>query len=219
VEDLVRFAGLPLAFGLLGFVEPCSMGANFVFLAYLKNRPFAEQFGHALSFVLSRALFLGLLGAGVARLGQPFAAGAYLYSAGLGALYILLGLLALGIHFGAFTLPVGDPGSWLQKKSGLALPMGAAFGLSAPICATPLFLALLGQAGLAGVGKGFISLFLFGLALSAPFFMIAASRRASELLARLGRHSARAPLWAGVFLVLIGAWSVWIGWRGLPPQG
>lgn len=218
MEDLVRFAGVPLAFGLLGFVEPCSMGANFVFLACLRGRPFAEQLGQAAGFVLSRALFLGLLGAGVAWLGRSFAAGAYLYSAGLGALYILLGLIALSIYFGALALPVGDMGSWLQKKPGLALPMGAAFGLSAPICAAPLFLALLGQAGLAGVARGFLSLFLFGLALSAPFLVIAASQRASDLLARLGRHSARAPLWAGVFLVLIGAWSIYIGWRGFPAQ-
>lgn len=218
MEELLRFAGVPLALGLLGFVEPCSMGANFVFLACLRGRPFAEKLGHVVVFVLSRALFLGLLGAGVAWLGRSFAAGAYLYSAGLGALYILLGSLALGVHFGAVALPVGDLGSWLQKKPGLALPLGVAFGLSAPICAAPLFLALLGQAGLAGVGRGFFSLFLFGLALSAPFLVIAASRRASDLLARLGRHSARAPLWAGVFLVLVGAWSVWIGWRGFPAQ-
>ncbi|MBI2131778.1 MAG: hypothetical protein HYT99_02990, partial [Candidatus Tectomicrobia bacterium] len=187
-------------------------------LACLRGRPFAEQLGHALSFVLSRALFLGLLGAGVAWLGRSFAAGAYLYSAGLGALYILMGFLALGVYFGVFTLPVGDLGSWLRKKPCLALPMGIAFGLSAPICAAPLFLALLGQAGLAGAGKGFLSLFLFGMALSAPLPVIAASRRASDWLARLGRHSARAPLWAGMFLVLIGAWSIYIGWRGLPPQ-
>lgn len=216
MEELVSFGVIPLAFGLLGFIEPCSMGANFVFLAYLRGRPFAEQIGQAVGFVLSRALFLGLLGAGVAWLGRSFAAGAYLYSAGLGALYVLLGLLALGVHFGLISLPMGDLGAWLQKRSGLALPMGIAFGLSAPICAAPLFLALLGQAGLAGLTRGFLSLFLFGLALSAPFFVIAASRRASDLLARLGRHSARAPLWAGVFLVLVGAWSIWIGWRGLP---
>lgn len=218
MEELLRFTGIPIAFGLLGFIEPCSMGANFVFLACLRGRPFAEQLGQAASFVLSRAIFLGLVGAGVAWLGRSFAAGAYLYSAGLGALYILLGSLALGVYFGALALPVGDLGAWLQKKSGLALPMGVAFGLSAPICAAPLFLALLGQAGLAGVTKGFISLFLFGLALSAPFLVVAASRRASDLLARLGRHSARALLWAGVFLVLVGAWSVWIGWRGFPAQ-
>ncbi|MBI3126128.1 MAG: hypothetical protein HYZ11_00815 [Candidatus Tectomicrobia bacterium] len=218
MEELFRFGAIPLAFGLLGFVEPCSMGANFVFLAYLRGRPLAEQLGQAAAFVLSRALFLGLLGAGVAWLGRSFAAGVYLYSAGLGALYVLLGILALSVHFGGFTLPVGDL-AWLQRKSGLALPMGAVFGLSAPICATPLFLALLGQAGLAGVGKGFISMSLFGVALSAPFLVIAASRRASDWLIRLGRHSARAPLWAGVFLVLVGAWSIWIGWRGLPPRG
>ncbi|MFQ5894240.1 MAG: cytochrome c biogenesis protein CcdA [Nitrospinota bacterium] len=212
--DLVRFVGIPVGFGLLGFVEPCSMGANFVFLAYLRERPAPERLRHALTFVLSRALFLGLLGGGVAWLGQSFAAGAFLYSAGLGALYIFLGLMGLGIYFGLFIFPMGDPGAWLQKKAGLSLPMGVAFGLSAPICAAPLFLALLGQAGLAGVANGFMSLALFGLALSAPLLAIAASRRASDLLSRVGSHSARMPLFAGVFLLLVGLWSVVVGWRG-----
>ncbi len=215
MDELVRFAGIPVAFGLIGFIEPCSMGANFVFLSYIRDKPFAEQLRHAVIFVLSRALFLGLLGAGVAWLGRSFAAGAFLYSAGLGTLYIALGIAALGIHFGFFPMPMGDIGSWLQKKSGLSLPMGIAFGLSAPICAAPLFLALFGQAGFAGVSRGFISLFLFGIALSAPFIVVAMSKRAFELLSRIGRHSARVPLWAGIFLIAIGVWSVVIGWRGI----
>ncbi len=212
--DAVSFVGIPVAFGLIGFVEPCSMGANFIFLAYLRGRPAGERVRHALTFVLSRALFLGLLGGGVAWLGQSFAEGAFLYSAGLGALYIFLGLMGLGLYFGLFSFPMGDPAAWFQKKAGLSLPMGVAFGLSAPICATPLFLALLGQAGLSGVANGFTSLVLFGLALSAPLFVIAKSRRASELLSRVGRHSARMPLVAGVLLLLVGLWSVVVGWRG-----
>lgn len=214
--EAVSFVGIPLAFGLIGFIEPCSMGANFVFLSYLRARPAAERLRHALTFILSRALFLGFLGGGVAWLGQSFAARAFLYSAGLGVFYILLGLAGLGIYYGFFRLPMGDLGAWLQKKSGLSLPMGIVFGLSAPLCAAPLFLALLGQAGLLGVVNGFISLALFGLALSAPLFVIAKLPRASDFLTRVGRHSARVPLFAGVILIMVGLWSVVIGWRGFP---
>ena len=83
--EAVQFVGVPLGFGLIGFVEPCSMGANFVFWAYLRDRPAPERFRHALTFVLSRSLFLGLLGGGVAQAGESIAKGSYLYSAGLGA--------------------------------------------------------------------------------------------------------------------------------------
>ena len=214
--EAVQFVGVPLGFGLIGFVEPCSMGASFVFLAYLRDRPAAERVRHAVTFVLIRSLFLGLLGGGVAWAGESIAKGSYLYSAGLGGLYILLGLAALGVHFGLLRLPAGDPRGWIEKKSGLALPMRILFGLSAPICAAPLFLALLGQAGVAGMGKGFLSLGLFGLALSAPFLVLAASKRASDLLSRVGRHAPRMTLVAGVVLILLGLWSVVIGWKGLP---
>jgi cytochrome c-type biogenesis protein len=192
------------------------MGANFIFLAYLRGRPATERMHHTLIFVLSRALFLGLLGGGVGWLGQSVAAGAFLYSAGLGALYIFLGLVGLGLHFGFLNIPMGDPSVWFQKKAGLSLPMGVAFGLSAPICAAPLFLALLGQSSLSGAAGGFISLALFGFALSSPLMVIAASRRASDFLTLLGRHSARMPLVASVVLIAVGLWSVVIGLRGLP---
>lgn len=214
--EAIWFVGVPLGFGLIGFVEPCSMGASFVFLAYLRDRPAAERVRHALTFVLIRSLFLGILGGGVAWAGESIAKGSYLYSAGLGGLYILLGLAALGVHFGLLRLPAGDLRGWIEKKSGLALPMGILFGLSAPICAAPLFLALLGQAGVAGMGKGFLSLSLFGLALSAPFLVLAASKRASDLLSRVGRHAPRMTFVAGVVLILLGLWSVVIGWKGLP---
>ncbi len=214
--EAVQFVGIPVGFGLIGFVEPCSVGANFVFLSYLRQRPASERVRHTLTFVLSRSLFLGFLGGSVAWAGKSILGGSFLYSAGLGGLYFLLGLLALAIYYGLFSLPSLDLGGWLKRKSGLALPMGVVFGMSAPTCAGPLLLALLGKAGITGVANGFISLALFGLALSAPLLVIATSRRASEWLSRVGRHSSKMLLFAGVVLILVGVWSVVIGWKGLP---
>ena len=114
--EAVRFVGVPLGFGLIGFVEPCSMGASFVFLAYLRDRPAAARVRHALTFVLIRSLFLGILGGVVAWAGESIAKGSYLYSAGLGGLYILLGLVALGVHFGLLRLPAGDLRGWIEKN-------------------------------------------------------------------------------------------------------
>ncbi len=213
--EAVQFVGIPVGFGLIGFVEPCSVGANFVFLSYLRQRPASERVRHTLTFVLSRSLFLGFLGGSVAWAGKSILGGSFLYSAGLGGLYFLLGLLTLAIYFGLFSLPSLDLGGWLKRKSGLALPMGVVFGMSAPTCAGPLLLALLGKAGITGVANGFISLALFGLALSAPLLVIATSRRASDLLSRVGKHSSRVLLFAGVILVFVGVLTIGIAWRGL----
>jgi hypothetical protein len=49
--DLAHWVIIPIAFGLLGFIEPCSVGVNLIFLSYmnrLENRytAFAENIGH-----------------------------------------------------------------------------------------------------------------------------------------------------------------------------
>ena len=52
----------PIGLGLLGFLEPCSLGANAIFLSYVLPLPGWRRVGEALAFTLSRGVFLGLLG-------------------------------------------------------------------------------------------------------------------------------------------------------------
>lgn len=59
--------------------------------------------------------------------------------------------------------------------------------------------------------RGFVSLGLFGLALSLPLVAAALfppARRALDWLAGLSR---RLPVWTGLLLVVLGAWSIWFG--------
>jgi len=93
---------------------------------------------------------------------------------------------------------------------------GLVFGLNIPACAAPLIFALLGAAAAGGasgatLASGFISLAVFGLALSAPLVaavLFEPARRALDWLAGL---SGRIPFWAGVVLVALGLWSIWFG--------
>jgi copper chaperone CopZ len=61
------------------------------------------------------------------------------------------------------------------------------------------------------VARGFVSLALFGLALSLPLVvavLFAPARRGLDWLASL---TGRVPLWTGVLLIALGLWSVWFG--------
>ncbi len=59
----------PIGLGLLGFLEPCSLGANAIFLSYVLPLPGWRRVGEALAFTLSRGVFLGLIGATVGAAG------------------------------------------------------------------------------------------------------------------------------------------------------
>jgi cytochrome c-type biogenesis protein len=92
--------------------------------------------------------------------------------------------------------------------------LGLLFGLNIPACAAPLILALLGAAAAGGttgatLASGFVSLAVFGLALSLPLVVAVffePARRGLDWLAALSR---RIPLWTGMLLIALGAWSVW----------
>ena len=87
------------------------------------------------------------------------------------------------------------------------------FGLNIPACAAPLLLALLGAAAAGGTAgsayaAGFVTLALFGLALSAPLAAAILFRRVRNGLDRLAGLSRRAPLWTGVVMLARGLWSI-----------
>lgn len=210
--DFYQIILLPLAFGLLGFVEACSIGANIIFLGYVRSREHNKIF-EALKFTLSRALFLGLVGLAVGLLGQPLRLGAYSYSLLLGVLYVVLGMLGFFWNYWGGGFPTLDVGRYLPKEG--AFPLGVVFGLSAPACSLPLFLALIGLGAIKGASIGFLSLFLFGLALSAPLLWIVRSERADEALRRLGRLSSRIPYLAEFVLILVGGVTILISWKQL----
>jgi cytochrome c-type biogenesis protein len=203
---------LALAFGLglLGFVEPCSVGANGIFLSYLREKDRATRLRETVKFALGRSGVLGLFGLGIAFLGG------FVFSAQRG-FWLLLGLLylALGVavilnarfRWGLFgRIPLGQ---LLPARKDRSLGLGLLFGLSLPACAYPLMVALLGRGVASGAAWGFAALFVFGLGLSVPLIPLALSERTAKLFGRLTRLSGATPYVIGAVLLLLAAYVLY----------
>ncbi len=93
------------------------------------------------------------------------------------------------------------------------LAMGILFGLNVPACAAPLLFLLFGTAAVGGatVPQGFLSLALFGLALSAPLFLAVLWAPGRRLVDRVAGLSGRIPKVTGAVLVTLGLWSIYFG--------
>jgi len=213
--DLVNLVVLPIGLGLLGFVEPCSIGSSLVFIKYLEGKERASKLSQVTVFMLTRGVFIGLLGASAALLGAAFLGFQKAAWVGLGAVYVAIGAFYLLGKAGFLMRTIGPPLSRLSGARGSAT-LGILFGLNIPACAAPLIFALFGTAAAAGaagrpIATGFVSLGLFGLALSLPLVLAAAfspARRALDWLAGLSR---RIPFWTGVVLIALGLWSIGFG--------
>jgi cytochrome c-type biogenesis protein len=206
---------LPAGLGLLGFVEPCSIGSSLLFIKYLEGSGAAEKIRQTALFAATRAVFIGLLGIAAVAVGSGFVAFQTTAWIVLGVLYALLGILLLAGRAGALMVAVG-PG--IARLSGLrgSAGLGVLFGLNIPACAAPLLAVLLAAAAATGasgatVTAGFTSLAVFGFALSAPLVAAVFSARARRLLDRLAHQAGRFPKWTGVILIALGAWSIAFG--------
>lgn len=213
---LIHTIFLPIGLGLLGFVEPCSIGSSMVFVKIIEGQSAPMKIAQVSVFALSRALLIGLLGALAALIGSAFLElqkGAWLL---LGLSYISIGAFyALG-KAGFLMRSVGPSLSRLAGLRG-SIGLGLLFGLNVPACAAPLIFALLGTAALAGtstsgaVATGFATLGLFGLALSAPLVLAVLWQPGRRLLDRLAGLSVRIPMVIGLVLIGLGLWSVYFG--------
>ncbi|HWP48520.1 MAG TPA: cytochrome c biogenesis protein CcdA [Candidatus Limnocylindrales bacterium] len=197
---------LPFLLGLLGFIEPCSLGANLIFLQYLLPFTQRARILQSLLFTLTRALFLSLIGLLAALLGQQFIGIQSHYILFLGTLYMVFGLIILmkGPVW-SFTLPFPR-----LSESSMTTLLGGAFGLAVPACASPLILALLGRAALSGqLLFGFSSLFVFGLGLSLPLVIAVYSEKAWETMIRVARrYSYSTQYLIGGILVFAGFYTL-----------
>lgn len=206
---------LPIGLGLVGFIEPCSIGSTLVFIKVMEGRPATVKLWQVGVFTATRALFIGLLGAVAVFVGSAFIGFQKAMWTGLGALYVALGLLFVAGRAGYTMTSLGPSLARLgDMRSSAAL--GLLFGLNIPACSAPLLFALLGAAAASGVSgatlaQGFGSLSLFGFALSLPLavaVLFPAARRALDWLAGL---SGRIPRWTGLLLIALGIWSIWFG--------
>jgi cytochrome c-type biogenesis protein len=166
-------------------------------------------------FALTRALFIGGLGIGAVLVGSVFLGfqkGAWVV---LGVVYVALGAAYLTGRSGALMRALGPGLARLSGLSGSAV-LGVLFGLNIPACAAPLLFVLLGAAAAGGTGgatlaEGFVSLGLFGFALSLPLVAAVLFAPARSLLDRIAGLSRRMPVWTGLVMIVLGLWSIGLG--------
>lgn len=210
MDEAVLLVALPVGLGLLGFVEPCTVGSSLLFLYYLEGRSEKEQLQQIVVFAVMRGLLMGLLGVAAVGVGAAFVEfqkGAW---AIMGLAYVLLGIAYLTGHVDRLKRSVGIGLGKLQGHRAAAL-IGAIFAFNIPACAGPLLIALLGAAAVTeahNFGRGFLMLAIFGLALSAPLAAAVAWPAGRRLLERLSSYSAKAPKIIGALFLLLGAWSI-----------
>jgi len=166
-------------------------------------------------FTLARGLFIGLLGVAAVLAGRAFLGFQKAAWLALGIVYVALGILYLSGRAGLLMRTIGPKLASISALRGSAA-LGVIFGLNIPACAAPLLAALLGGAAAAGAGgatyvTGFVSLGLFGLALSAPLVAAVYFERARRGIDWLARLTERMPAAAGVVFIALGLWSAWFG--------
>lgn len=200
---------LPIGLGLLGFVEPCSVGSSLIFIKYLEGKERLAKLSQVAVFALTRGVLIGLLGAAAAWIGAAFLGFQKAAWMVLGAIYVAIGAFYAMGKAGFLMRTLGPSLSRLSGARGSAA-LGILFGLNVPACAAPMIFALFGAAG-RPIAIGFVSLALFGLALSTPLVLavsFAPARRALDWVAGL---SHRIPFWTGIVLIALGLWSIWFG--------
>ncbi len=213
--EALTFLALPVGLGLLGFIEPCSLGASFLFIRFLEGKSALDKLVQVGSFMIARMLLIGALGAAAALVGQTFIDFQKAMWVLLGSAYAIIGILYLTGRLGPLLRAFGPSLAYAQGRRG-AVTLGLVFGLNIPACAAPLVFALLGMAASGGASgaailDGFVSLGLFGLALSLPLALAVAWRPLRDGLDRIAAFSRRVPLVAGLVLVALGLWSIWLG--------
>ncbi|HVB49449.1 MAG TPA: cytochrome c biogenesis protein CcdA [Burkholderiales bacterium] len=212
---LIAGVALPVGLGLLGFVEPCSIGTTLLFVKTLEGREASGKLAQIGVFMSIRALLMGALGLSAVAVGGAFLGFQKAAWLAFGSAYALIGVAYLAGKSAWLARALGPRLTRLSSVNGAAA-LGTLFAFNIPACAGPLILALLGMAAASGasgasLGHGFFSLALFGLALSLPILLVALSRRARGALDRLAALSRRMPLWTGLILIVLGLWSIWFG--------
>jgi cytochrome c-type biogenesis protein len=211
---IVSLVVLPLGLGLLGFIEPCSIGASLLFVKYLEGKSEAMKIVETTVFILTRALFIGALGAIAGLIGAAFIDAQKGFWILLGMLYLGLGAALMFGRLSSLMRSLGPSLSRLRGAHGSA-SLGVLFGLNIPACAAPLLFALFAMAALGGKGeaalRGFVMLGLFGFALSLPLGLAVLWPGGRTLLDRLAGLSQRTPLLTGVVLAALGLWSIYFG--------
>ena len=209
--DFSSLIVLPIAFGLFGFIEPCSIGASLLFIKALEDRQ-ESMVRQVLIFAVTRAAFIGsfgLLAAFAGSFALEFQKAGWL---ALGLLYLVIGLFYVTGKSAVLSSMFGRIFNTISKAGGGA-GRGVVFGLNIPACAAPMILALVSTTVISarGLTEAFVSLALFGFALTLPLIVVAFWQPGRDLLMKLSGLSTRIPFIIGLLFVGLGVWSMYFG--------
>ena len=129
----LSFLALAFGLGLLGFIEPCSIGANGIFLGYLQTKDRSARLFEILKFTLGRSAALGLFGLGIALMGSLIFSAQKGFWLLLGLLYLALGITVIlnaRFRWGLFSRLFG--GRLMPKQVSHSVWLGLLFGLNLP---------------------------------------------------------------------------------------
>ncbi len=199
------------------------MGINMMFLSSIKETSSANRFKEIAIFMLVRALVLAVLGTSVSFLGGrlfSFQSGFFLI---LAIFYICIGLLMIFSRSLLGRLRSIRVAHWLglDLREGAVKRLGLIAGFTIPACAIPLITVLLGQSLFIGnIVSGFLSLFVFGLALTVPLAVFSFFERGIAWLEWIAQRSGKLRVVGGVVLVLIGIATLYssVYWEQALPQ-
>lgn len=204
---------VPLGLGLLGFVEPCTVGSSLLFVKYIEGKSATSAGVETTVFALTRALFIGALGATAALAGPSILPYQRVFWGVLGAAYVAFGALYVTGKHRVLTHRLG-PALGGARRVRSAAGLGLLFGLNVPACATPLLAALFAaNLGAATLANGFWTMAVFGLGLSLPLVAAVYSDAVRDILDRVTVLAERAPVWIGVTFIALGSWSIYLGAR------
>lgn len=206
--SLMQTLLIPAIFGLIGFIEPCSIGIHMLFLGSVSEAGARQRLAGITVFMLVRSVLMVALGLSAAWLGARL----FIWQSGwflaLGAAYMAVGawqIFGTGSLSGLMRIP-WLTGAWLADAPVVRPAMlGLLGGLTIPACAVPLVAVLLGQSLLVGkLAFAALSLMVFALALSLPLLPLVLWRNGHAFLARISGVARRYRRWLGVVIMLIG---------------
>ncbi|MCP9800693.1 cytochrome c biogenesis CcdA family protein [Synechococcus sp. RedBA-s] len=196
--------------GLLTSLGPCSLSLLPITVAYMAGFSSPEAPGRAwqrsLSFAAGIVAALVLLGGTTSLLGRLYGQVPGVVPTVVSLLAVLMGLNLLGLV--RLPLPAGpDPELWRQRVPAPLAPLaaGAAFGLAASPCTTPVLAVLL--AWIAQQGQPLVGMLLltcFGAGQVIPLMLAGTAAAAMPKLLALRERSRWIPPISGVVLLASG---------------
>jgi len=147
---------VPVLFGLIGFVEPCSLGINSIFLNHIQKFDKMKRVRETLIFALLRGVVLALVGITAAFIGREFITIQGSLFTILGVIYFALGLfIIVKKYLPVFNFKI-DFSNYFKDKHTVSL--GIVFGFVIPACSIPFIIALISQAVLLqSLFEGFVT--------------------------------------------------------------